>query len=131
MVLSCLIWYLWKEQNNRKFEDLKRTLEEFKFFFFHSLFSWIATYLALLVLAIMISLYFFLPLLKWSFCILLMYQGYAFNIISLTYQKKKNNLQSFLCFALQIHHIKYKRANTYTFPIVPSNSPPTFSPFNA
>jgi hypothetical protein len=39
MVPLCLIWCLWRERNDRSFEDQERTLEELKSFFFHSLFS--------------------------------------------------------------------------------------------
>jgi hypothetical protein len=50
MVPSCLLWSLWREQNDRNFEDQERTLEEHNTFFFYSLFSWIAVYLAPLVI---------------------------------------------------------------------------------
>jgi hypothetical protein len=51
MVPSCLMWCLWREQNDRNFEDQERSIEELKSFFFHSLFSWTAAYLAPLVLS--------------------------------------------------------------------------------
>jgi hypothetical protein len=34
MMSSCLLWYLWKEKNDRSFEDREKTLEELKAFFF-------------------------------------------------------------------------------------------------
>jgi hypothetical protein len=37
MVPSCLLWCLWRERNDRNFEDQERTLEELKTFFFYSL----------------------------------------------------------------------------------------------
>jgi hypothetical protein len=37
MVTTCLLWYLWKEMNDRYFEDHERTLEEIKSFFFKTL----------------------------------------------------------------------------------------------
>jgi hypothetical protein len=46
MVPSCLMWCLWRERSDRKFEDQERTFEELKSFFFFTLFSWTATYLA-------------------------------------------------------------------------------------
>jgi hypothetical protein len=46
MVPSCLMWCLWRERNVRNFEDQERTFEELKSFFFHTLFSWTAAYLA-------------------------------------------------------------------------------------
>jgi hypothetical protein len=40
MVLSCLLWCLWREMNDRGFEDCERTLEEIKSFFFNILYLW-------------------------------------------------------------------------------------------
>jgi hypothetical protein len=37
MMSSWLLWYLWREINNRYFEDHKRMLEEFNFYFLNSL----------------------------------------------------------------------------------------------
>jgi hypothetical protein len=39
MVLCCLLWYLWRERNDRQFEDKEKTIEELISFFFHSLYS--------------------------------------------------------------------------------------------
>ena len=36
MVFLCLLWCLWRERNERCFEDLERYLEELKSFFFPS-----------------------------------------------------------------------------------------------
>jgi hypothetical protein len=49
-VRLCL-WCLWKERNNRQFEDKERTIEELISFFFYSLYSWTAAFLAPLVLS--------------------------------------------------------------------------------
>jgi len=49
MVPCCLLWCLWRERNDRQFEDKERTIEEFISFFFHSLYSWSAAFLAPLV----------------------------------------------------------------------------------
>jgi hypothetical protein len=49
---------LWRERTDRQFEDKKRTIEELISFFFHSLYSWSAAFLAPLV----ISFYDFLVL---------------------------------------------------------------------
>jgi hypothetical protein len=61
MFSSYLLWRLWREQNERTFEDKEMTLKEFKSFllikkmtlshFFFIFFSWTAAYLALLVLS--------------------------------------------------------------------------------
>jgi hypothetical protein len=50
MVSSCLLLCLWREQNDRNFEDQERTIDELKAFFY-SLFSWTAAFLALLVIS--------------------------------------------------------------------------------
>jgi len=46
MVPYCLLWCLWRERNDRQFEDKERTTEELISFFFHSLYSWSAVFLA-------------------------------------------------------------------------------------
>jgi hypothetical protein len=46
MVPSCLMWCLWRERNNRQFEDRERTIEDLISFFFHSLYSCSAAFLA-------------------------------------------------------------------------------------
>jgi hypothetical protein len=51
MVLCCLLWCLWKERNDRQFEDKKRTIEELISFLFYSLYSWTAAFLTLLVIS--------------------------------------------------------------------------------
>jgi len=49
MVHCCLLWCLWREHNDRQFEE--RTIEELISFFFHSLYSWTAAFLAPLVIS--------------------------------------------------------------------------------
>jgi hypothetical protein len=51
MVSCCLLWCLWRERNDRQFEDKERTIEELISFFFYSLYSWTAAFLALLVVS--------------------------------------------------------------------------------
>jgi hypothetical protein len=46
MVPCCILWCLWRERKERQFEDKERTIEELISFFFHSLYSWSAVYLA-------------------------------------------------------------------------------------
>jgi hypothetical protein len=48
MVPCCLLWCLWREHNDRQFEDKERTIDDLISFFFHSLYSWSAAFLALL-----------------------------------------------------------------------------------
>jgi hypothetical protein len=52
MVPCCLLWCLWRERNDRHFEDKERTIEELISFFFHSLFSWTTVFLAPLVISL-------------------------------------------------------------------------------
>jgi hypothetical protein len=40
IVSSRLLWCLWKERINKSFEDHERTMVEFKFFFFKTLYLW-------------------------------------------------------------------------------------------
>jgi hypothetical protein len=51
MVPCCLLWCLWRERNNRQFDDKKRTIEELISFFFYSLYSRTAAFLAPLVIS--------------------------------------------------------------------------------
>jgi hypothetical protein len=51
MVPCCLIWYMWGERNDKQFEDKERTIEELIYFFFYSLYSWTAAFLAPLVIS--------------------------------------------------------------------------------
>jgi hypothetical protein len=44
MVTICLFWCLWKEINNRCFEDLERFLEDILTLFFHTLYLWIVAF---------------------------------------------------------------------------------------
>jgi hypothetical protein len=51
IVTCCLIWCLWRERNDRQFEDKERTIEELISFFFYSVYSWTAAFLAPLVIS--------------------------------------------------------------------------------
>jgi hypothetical protein len=51
MVPCCLLWCLWKERNDRQFKDKERSMEELMSFFFYSLYSWTAAFLAPLVIS--------------------------------------------------------------------------------
>jgi len=44
MLPSCLLWCLWRERNNRRFEDREKTLEEIKSLFFNTLYLWTTAY---------------------------------------------------------------------------------------
>jgi hypothetical protein len=50
MVPSTLLWCLWREYNNRCFEDPKGTLAKIMSLFFNTLYTWTAAFLAPLVL---------------------------------------------------------------------------------
>lgn len=47
MVSSYLLWCLWREMNNKSFENRKRTIEEIKPLFFNTLYLWIAAVITL------------------------------------------------------------------------------------
>jgi hypothetical protein len=49
MVPCYLLWYLWREHNDRQFKDKIRTIEELISFFFYSLNSWMVVFLTPLV----------------------------------------------------------------------------------
>jgi hypothetical protein len=38
------MWCIWRERNNRSFEDSERIVAELKALFFHTLFQWIIAY---------------------------------------------------------------------------------------
>jgi hypothetical protein len=59
MVPCCLLWCLWRERNGRQFEDKERTIEKLISFFFYSLYSWKAAFLAPLVLSFNVFLVLF------------------------------------------------------------------------
>ena len=40
IVLHCLMWCIWREQNLRSFEDREQSILEFKSFFFSTLLEW-------------------------------------------------------------------------------------------
>jgi hypothetical protein len=51
MVPCCLLWCSWRECNNSQLEDKDKTIEELISFFFYSLYSWTAAFLAPLVIS--------------------------------------------------------------------------------
>lgn len=51
MVPSCLMWCLWRERNDRIFEDKEMTFEELRTFFFYSLYTWSVGFLTPLVIS--------------------------------------------------------------------------------
>ena len=77
MMPLCLMWCVWRERNDRNFDNLERTLEEIKSFFFYSLFTWTFAYLALIVISFSNFLALFSSQFQVFSCILLMYQGCA------------------------------------------------------
>jgi hypothetical protein len=51
MVPLCLMWCIRRERHNRDFDNLEKTLEELKSFFFYSLVTWTSVYLAPFVIS--------------------------------------------------------------------------------
>ena len=41
MVPHCLLWYLWRERNSRRFEDKERSISDLKLFFIRTLMDWL------------------------------------------------------------------------------------------
>jgi hypothetical protein len=39
-------WTIWRERNNRNFEDLERSLEDIIYYFFHTLYHWTAAFVS-------------------------------------------------------------------------------------
>jgi hypothetical protein len=90
MVPTCLFWCLWREMNDRNFEDRERSLEEILSLFFETLYLWTAAFVSPLSLSFSDFLVRFAPLVRCSFCILPVYLGapYAFNEIDFLLIKK-------------------------------------------
>jgi hypothetical protein len=89
MAPICLFWCLWRERNNKSFEDLESTLEEITYS------SYLCTFGLRLMSTICLLLADFLArfsLFTWVFpCILSVYQGvpYAFLMRLVSYLSKK------------------------------------------
>jgi nitrogen fixation-related uncharacterized protein len=46
MVLTCLLWCVWKEIPNKCFEDLERSLEDILGSSFHTLYLWTVAFMS-------------------------------------------------------------------------------------
>jgi hypothetical protein len=46
MVPTCLLWCVWKERNNRCFEDFERSLEDILACFLHRLYLWMVAFVS-------------------------------------------------------------------------------------
>jgi hypothetical protein len=93
MVLSCLIWRIWRERNDQNFEVRKKTVVELKAFFFNSLYHWMVAY-AYIFLPFMIFLIFFLLLVKCFPCILHVYLGCALVLLMNSYYFLKKKMST-------------------------------------
>jgi hypothetical protein len=51
MVLTCILWCVWKERNNRCFEDFERSLEDILASFLHTLYLWTVAFVSPLLLS--------------------------------------------------------------------------------
>jgi hypothetical protein len=51
MIPLCLMWCIWRERNARCFEDSARSFEEILHYFLFTLYTWMAGWLALLVIS--------------------------------------------------------------------------------
>ena len=43
MVLACLMWLIWREQNTRTFEDIEKSTDSLKYLLVGTLFGWSRT----------------------------------------------------------------------------------------
>jgi hypothetical protein len=94
MVPLCIMWCIWRERNDRCFEDKSRSHEELLHLFFFTLFTWTEGWLAPQVISFSDFLSFFsLP--PSPLCILPMYQGLLPSMLliySIDFSKKKSPL---------------------------------------
>jgi hypothetical protein len=61
MVPTCIFWCLWKERNDRNFEDREKSLEDILSFFYETLFLWTAAFVSPLSLSFSDFLVYFAP----------------------------------------------------------------------
>ena len=54
-VPHCLMWCIWRERNNRHFEDLERSVADLKLFFLETLLDWVTVFGFLFFLQSMVS----------------------------------------------------------------------------
>jgi hypothetical protein len=88
MVLLCIMWCLWSERNERFFEDSKRSLEDLLHFFFNTLFTWAAAWLAPTVISFFDFLFLFSSP-SYTSCVLGLRPSALFNKTLLSQKKKK------------------------------------------
>jgi hypothetical protein len=46
MASTCLFWYLWRERNNRSFEDVEKTPDKLLSSFYHTPYLWTTAYVS-------------------------------------------------------------------------------------
>jgi hypothetical protein len=62
MVPTFFFWIIWRERNNRSFENLERSLEDIISSFFHTLYLWTAAFVSPLTISyvdFLVRFYFF------------------------------------------------------------------------
>jgi hypothetical protein len=101
MVLSFVMWCLWRERNDRCFEDCERTMVELKAFFFKTLYRWAAAF-GINIAFIFFFICFLFLVRCISFVLFLLYLGCAFALfkkIAMTYKNKlETNSKLVRCF---------------------------------
>jgi hypothetical protein len=61
MFPSCLLLCLWREKNDKSFENREKTFEEIKFLFFNTLYAWTTVFVFSLVISYNDFILFFVP----------------------------------------------------------------------
>ena len=153
MVPHCLLWCNWRERNARSFEGRKRSILEFKSFFFFTLLKWCLVLPSFSCLSLPV-LFDHCNLVSWCFCLsstFPMYGAVFFNIyLPLLIKKKKKyhlvkwkivvyqfNMGNRVCviwFCLISHECSYPPPSTlpplWTITTIPTTSSPcTNQPF--
>ena len=100
IVPSCLMWCIWKERNNRCFEDSERAMPDLKLLFLKTLLDWFSVWrnhpLSILDLLDFCNFRSWLFSLVYSLCA---WMSFSFNEwILITYQKKKSFIPVYKCF---------------------------------
>ena len=109
-VQNCLMWCIWRERNNRHFEDLERLVSDLKLFFLKTLLDWV-TMLGFRSFSPIHDFMDFCTLCTWFVFVLDVYFMHTlvtppllFNIFLLLIKKKKKSCNSCDHMTINIDH---------------------------